>query len=403
MNEEIVGTDVGYNWFLDAESDLSLVSGSDNLTQAIYLRLTSYLNNLNWCYENYGSTTKDWIGRTQNPYTRETLLSEITKRIIQDPRISEVTVEIVDWDVSYIGIKINAKVDQNKTYEEYFIFSNMVRKNDDVYNPMYKNTYIDTRKQGYYAKQGELLTVHAHVFDEDGKRVPVGEVRLSIGGYIIGDNNPQEISQSGSEEPASVTFTFRIPYFINLGEHELIFRYKGIYGYNSCVGTTKIHIVDKLPTRTSFIYPISDRKYFFANDHDFFTDSSTYTEDFNKVPARLGAVEFYIDEGELNGSQIYVDDPTIYLDDILLEEQVILYCSEHLEEYSLKFIFDLSPRLFKMFDVIELRGPNQEHLDELVCVYENGVHYLITTQVTERTKIKYKYGYNCNIKLDVLE
>lgn len=74
IDEKIVGTDIDVNWTLNPEGDISLVHGSDNLAQALYLRLTCYLNNLDYFYSNYGSTLKDWFGKNQNPYTRKTLV-----------------------------------------------------------------------------------------------------------------------------------------------------------------------------------------------------------------------------------------------------------------------------------------------------------------------------------------
>ena len=82
INEKIVGTDIDVNWTLNPEGDISLVYGSDNLAQAIYLRLTCYLDNLDYCYSIYGSTLKDWFGKNQNPYTRKTLIDEIKQRIM---------------------------------------------------------------------------------------------------------------------------------------------------------------------------------------------------------------------------------------------------------------------------------------------------------------------------------
>ena len=74
VNEEIVGTDIDRQWILNAnkenyegveerEGDISLVKGSENLSQAIYLRLTAYFDSLKWAYVDYGSYTKDWLGK----------------------------------------------------------------------------------------------------------------------------------------------------------------------------------------------------------------------------------------------------------------------------------------------------------------------------------------------------
>ena len=400
VNEEIVGTDVDVNWRLDSENDLVLTNGSDNLTQGIYLRLTAYLDSMWWCYANYGSKVKDWLGKNQNEYTRTTLLQEITERVLQDPRIKRADVELKDWGSSYIGFKIDALVG-NRSYQEYFIFSDLPRKNEDIRHSDYLDTYIETRSKGYYALRGELLRVHCHVLTYDGERVPIGKVSLKIGGYFVDiEGNPQEIALSGSDEPGSNTFEFRVPYFINEGDHELIFHYHGINGYNPSTTTTTLHVVRKMPTSTHFIYPRKQFKYYYANDVDDFTDSKVYVLDYNDEPVDHGEVRYYLDEGELTGKYIVIDFPLIFLDDKLLNEKVIIKIKQEILDCSGKFVFELN-RMFHRHDILTVYCAGGEVVDYLEVNYVDGIYLLTTTELIFDNP-DYWHS-NCDITLTVIE
>lgn len=393
MNENVLGTDINYNWLLDPEGDIDLVHGRDNLSQGIYLRLSAYLNSLDWCYNNYGSTLKDWLGKNQNPYTSETMLDEIEQRVLLDPRVNTCNVDVVDWEAYHIGIHITANVLDDETYDDYYIFSTLREKDELMYNPVYKDTHIKTRDM-YYAKQGELITVSCIVLDENYKRVPTGEVLIKIGGYTVDiENNPSYLNQSGSGDPGAVSFTFRVPLFIALGEHELIFKYKGIYGYNGCQKSITFKVVDKLPTRTQFIYPKKEYQYYHANDVDLFTDPVVYVEDYNEMPVRMGTVEYYLDDDEVYGTRLVVDSALIFLDGELIEKRVILRTTEKLLEYTNLFMFNLLSRQFHNKDILRLESIEGELIDTLECIYNHGVYYLQTTEKR----------VNCNIHLRVME
>lgn len=397
IDEKIVGTDIDVNWTLNPEGDISLVHGSDNLAQALYLRLTCYLNNLDYFYSNYGSTLKDWFGKNQNPYTRKTLVDEIKSRIMLDPRIEECQVEIEDWHINMIGVHINATIKDGTSFEEFFIFSNLRKEEEYSLNPNYKNTHIKTRKI-FYAKQGELLTVSALVLDTKEKRVPIGEVSIQIGGYFVDvvelNSNPRMVEQSGSDEPGSVTFTFLVPLFIELGDHELIFKYKGIYGYNSSTKSVLLKVVDRLPTSTHFVYEKKEFPYYYANDVDVFTDPVVYVDDFNEAPVRMGTVEYYIDTDDVYGERLVIYSPLIFLDDELITLPVIMRTTPDLLSFSCKFMFDLYHRYFHNKDVFPLYSSDgEEVIDTLECIYTERHYFLQTT--SKRV--------NCNIKLVVIE
>ena len=405
VNEEIVGTDVDVNWELTAEGDLSTVSAGDNMAQAIFLRLSSYLNSLWWCYLDYGSKAKDWLGKNQNSYNRSTLINEVYKTVLKDPRVNSAFIEVVDWNSTYIGIRVNVMV-LNRNYEEYFIFGNIPRKNEHVYHSDYKNTHIDLMSE-YYVRPGQILRVHCHVLDDEDKRVPIGEVELRIGKYQIKTmKNPQEIAQSGAQgrtentfEPGSNTFEFRVPKFIAYGEHDLIAYYKGIRGYNSSTAKAKLHVVDRIPTSIHYIYPRKNYKYYYANDVDEFTTPKTFIVDYNKSLVDHGEVRYYLDEGELKDGYSVIDYPMIFLDGVLLHEEVYIKTKEAILDCSNNFVFELN-RMFHTKDRITLQCADGKVVDYLEVNYRYGIYFLTSVDLIFKSP---HYTENSNIILQVIE
>ena len=402
VNEEIVGTDVDVNWILDAEGDLLTIKGGDNLAQGIYLRLTAYFDSMWWCYTDYGSYVKDWFGKTNNEYTRSTLLREVLNKVLLDPRIHDAEVQIVDWKKEYIGLKIIAYV-ENKSYENYFIFGDIPRKNEFVRHTDYKNTHIDTKPEGYYSVPGQIIKVHCHVLDDDNKRVPIGQVSLYIGGYLVQEcDNPIEISQSGTEEPGSNTFEFRLPNFIRLGEHDLRFKYHGIYGYNPSTTTTTLHVVDKMPTSVHFIYPRKQYPYYYANDVDDFTDSKVYVTDYNDGLVDHGEVRYYLDEGDLFGKFMVIDFPIIFMNDEMIPDEVFMKIRNEIMDCSKKFIFKLS-RMFHTKDIITVKCADGKVVDYLEVNYNpiGDVYFLTSVDLIFGEDDPHRN--NCDIILEVIE
>ena len=406
VNEEIVGIDVDHNWILGKEGDLQLVKGSDNLSQAIYLRLTAFLGSMDWCYNEYGSEVKSWLGKNQNIYTRNTLLSEINKRISLDERIKECMAELIDWSNNTIGIKIDATIKDGTTFQDYYIFSDLPRKDENINSPQWKNTWISTNDDGYFAKVGEFVTVtctvlYTAVNTKDkivNKIVPIGEVSVFIGSYHIDiENNPQEVAQSGTDKPGSCTFTFRVPPFVKVGKHELIFKYKGIKGYNNCEGRTVLNVVKKMPTSMEYIYP-TEVPWYFANPVDNITETIVKVVDANDYIVKHGEVRYYLSNKDDSDVLIYIDYPLIFHEtpfhgSVLMKNAVKMYCSASLLDYSTKFIFNIN-YMFRPHDIIELVSANGDHIDYLECLYdgkgnkaENIVFYLVSTQYT------YPYEY----------
>lgn len=410
VNEEIVGTDVDVEWILDKEGDLSLTNGRSNLAQGIYLRLTAYFNSMSWCYVDYGSFLKDWFGKIQTDYTRNTLLREILDKVLADPRIHDAEVELVDWAANYIGFKITAYV-ENTSFQEYFIFSDLPRKNEDIRHSDYKDTYIDTKIGGYYGVPGQILRVHCHVMDTDNKRVPIGKVTMTVGNHyvdVVGSDNPQEISYNGTDEPGSVSFEFIVPRFFEEGEHTLTFHYHGIRGYNPSSTTTTLRVVKRMPTSTHYIYPIPQNEFYYANDVDDFTEGKVYVLNYNDEFVDHGEVRYYLDENDTSGEYIFIEYPLIFLDDVLLNKTVFIKCKNNLLDYSKKFLFKLN-RMFHTKDIITLKKTNPNSDDEIIDYlevnYVKGVYLLTTVELifTDEGDMDIYYHPNCDIELEVME
>lgn len=383
VNEEIVGTEIDYNWILNSEGDLSLVRGSDNLRQAVFLRLSAYLDSLDWAYDFYGSKVKEWLGKNQDAYTRTTLLEEVKKRVVLDPRIMDADIELVDWKLNMIGIHITAKIEDGTTFNEFFIFSDIPRKIENVNSPNWKNTWIDTVLNDYYAKQEEYVTVRCYVRDTEDKKVPIGEVSISIGGYHVDiEQNPQMIGQSNSKDPGGCIFTFRVPPFIKTGVHELEYNYKGIKGYNNSYGKARLHVVPRIPTTTEYIYPNRRETWYYANDYDYFKDPVVEVKDANDYNVLHGKVRYYISNYEDEDEFVFIEFPIIFNKSILLERTVYMYCSSKILDKSLKFIFRVN-HMFRPLDIIKLVDMEGEVIDYLEVGYEDKILFLTSTKYTK--------------------
>ena len=391
INEEIVGTDINYNWVLNKDGDLQVVKGGDNLSQAIYLRLTALLNSMDWAYTDYGSEVKEWLGKNQNIYTRNTLVAEISKRISYDQRVYNAEVEIVDWTGTTIGIKITAHLKDGTTFQEYYIFSDLPRKDDNINSPLWHNTWIDTKEEGYFAKVGEYVTVQCYVrykekTEKDEVRnniVPIGNVSLYIGSYHVDiENNPQEIAPSGSAIPGLCTFTFRVPPFIKKGTHELRFKYEGIRGYNNCEGYTNLYVVDKLPTNMYFKYPIPTMPWYYANPVDTFSEPIVHVIDANDYDVMHGEVKYYLSDFYEEDTLVYIQFPILFHNTTLLERTVYIYCDVNVLNFTSKYIFRFN-YMFRPHDIIELVSADGRHIDYLECLYENKIFYLVSSRYTK--------------------
>ena len=95
MDKSNLGVDVDRQWICDGSGDLLLAKFEDNVTQAIFNRLSCTMDALDWIYKDYGSYVKDWIGKPNTASARESLLKEIEKRVKLDPRLDDCIVELL--------------------------------------------------------------------------------------------------------------------------------------------------------------------------------------------------------------------------------------------------------------------------------------------------------------------
>lgn len=402
-----LGTDIDRNWIINSEGRLQTISGKENLVQAIENRLTCYFDNLDWAYKNYGSYMKDWLGKVDDPYTRSTLIKEITTRVSQDPRIKNVTVTIIDWTPYMLGIRIDGTITQNSTpFQEYFIFGDKQHKvTIDTYNDTFRTTHIITRGRGYYSTPGNTLKVHAHILDENDRRVPIGQVSLWMGEQYI---ETREIEQSGDHkertskhgiwtndltdndetkiheikwdygqnEPGSVTFNLTIPQYFEYGNHYLKIKYHGINGYNPCTYTCRLIILEKLPTTTqlteeSLKYYVDD----YALTHP---GVDALVDDINLEPVNMGYANASIEPDHPHIIQL--TNPIIYLGANLYNEDITIITKPLLSKLTRRYIFTLSRRIYPE-ECVKLVDANTKTIDYLRAYYDGEKYYLVTTEI----------------------
>lgn len=376
-----LGTDIDRHWILNSEGDIQTISGKDNLRQAIYNRITCYFDNLAWCYTNYGSYVKDWFGRVNDEYHRNTLTHEIEVRVQEDLRIAEVTCTIKDYSPYYIGVLINGVVvEDSSEFSEYYIFADGTHDTIvDNYNETFHETHIVTGGVGYYSTYGNVVRVHCHVLDERNKRVPIGNVSLWFGGHFI---DSLEIEQSGDDEPGSVTFNVPTPLYMNYGKHELKFRYQGKFGYNPCEYTTYITILEKLPT-TTMIEDENDMYVVNNIDNESERNVNVDVKDVNLQHVNMGVVNASIDDSIID--TITITNPIVYCNANLVEEKIILTTKPLLSKLTKRYIFVIS-RNFKDNEVIRLIDKDANLIDNLIIRYINRKYYFTTTKEAYNTE-----------------
>lgn len=92
-----LGTDLNSNWDFK-DGDLQVISGKDNLTQAIRNRLNTEKGTLDSFYNVYGSIVYSFAGELTNQTMLDFLKIEIDATLKQDPRLEDASV-----DLEYIG------------------------------------------------------------------------------------------------------------------------------------------------------------------------------------------------------------------------------------------------------------------------------------------------------------
>ena len=252
MDRSNLGVDIDQAWIMDGEGDLVLARYEDNVTQAVFNRLTCTMGALDWVYNNYGSYVKTFIGKPNTASRRDQLKRECQTRLNKDPRLIDAEVEIIAVQPRAIGMKVTGTLTgTHENFEEYLLFGE-----DDLYENIrnyrhagFHDTYIRTRVRGYTAQPGGRVVIHAHVMDKKTEDfVPIGKVNVRIGTWGIGQ--AVEVQQSWGREPGSVTIAFNVPLFFSYGLHYMTVKYDGAPGYNSCTKKVPLHIVPFMPTKT---------------------------------------------------------------------------------------------------------------------------------------------------------
>ena len=107
MVNDIYGTDINSN-FSFTDGDINLVSGTNNLAQAVCNRLNSNLNTYEIFYTKYGGNLLEWLGEQNNSNIQEYIRIEIESILMQDPRITsiEATVTKEDSKTVLVDLKV---------------------------------------------------------------------------------------------------------------------------------------------------------------------------------------------------------------------------------------------------------------------------------------------------------
>lgn len=93
------GTDLNWN---GSETELTTVTGDENIIQSIQNRLNTDYDELNWIYNNYGCNYKQFLGDRATNTTLEFIKNSIKQSLDEEERIDS-----YDLELSYLDGKIN--------------------------------------------------------------------------------------------------------------------------------------------------------------------------------------------------------------------------------------------------------------------------------------------------------
>lgn len=109
-----LGTDIKSDWSFNSEGDLNIVSGVDNLGQAISNRLNTYLGDLDLFYQEYGSTLFEYLGEINHETIHEYIRIEIEHAVSNDKRVREINVTVLKKDTKSVECKLDLVLVNNK-------------------------------------------------------------------------------------------------------------------------------------------------------------------------------------------------------------------------------------------------------------------------------------------------
>lgn len=93
------GTDLNWN---GSETELTTVTGDENILQSIKNRLNTDYEELNWVYNNYGCNYRQFLGSMATDTALEFIKNSIKQSLDEEERIDG-----YDLELSYMDGKIN--------------------------------------------------------------------------------------------------------------------------------------------------------------------------------------------------------------------------------------------------------------------------------------------------------
>lgn len=93
------GTDISWN---GSETELTTVTGDENIIQSVTNRLNTDYNELDWVYSNYGCNYRQFLGVKVTDTALEFIKNSIKKSLDEEERIDS-----YDLELSYLDGKIN--------------------------------------------------------------------------------------------------------------------------------------------------------------------------------------------------------------------------------------------------------------------------------------------------------
>lgn len=292
---EQMGVDVDRSWQL-FDNDVLLVDGSNNLYQAIYNRLMTSLNDMDYFYDEYGSNMRDWLGELMSYENLQNLADEVHNRVLEDPRISDCDVTCVPYKKYNVIINIVAITYADETFEYNFVLDKLANELDTVTTePTQMNITLNKEfrkdENGYYCvKRGDTFTINTFVYDQHGCGVPIGNVFYSCRGNSILKENT-EISYGNS----SIDYKFPVAtqtHKYTDGIYRIYVYYKGVGRFSSCQGYIDINVVERYPTITKY------RQSGLSGYRGQLASFPTSVTDINDGKVNVGTVDYSIGFGD---------------------------------------------------------------------------------------------------------
>lgn len=104
---EQLGTDIKHDWSFNSDGDINLVTGKDNLGQALVNRLKADITTFIF-YDRYGGNLFEHFGDMNNNRIHEYIRIEIESICRQDPRVKQIeaTVNKIDSETVSVGLNL---------------------------------------------------------------------------------------------------------------------------------------------------------------------------------------------------------------------------------------------------------------------------------------------------------